>query len=55
MSARQPPPRRRVGAWLPILLLLGSIYVFWVLPAQLGERPVRADFGNDTAPTPSKP
>lgn len=40
---------------MPILLLLGSIYVFWVLPAQLGERPVRADFGDGVAPKPNEP
>lgn len=32
--------------WLPLLALLGTIYIFWVLPYQLGDRPIEVEFAN---------
>jgi len=36
-------PKRRFP-WLLFILLLMSAYAFWVLPAQLGSRPVQVEF-----------
>jgi hypothetical protein len=45
MARRRPESRRpRNTAWIAFALLLVSIYVFWVLPRQLGSRPVRVRF-----------
>lgn len=30
--------------WLLLLLFLASVYIFWILPYQLGPRPVRVEF-----------
>jgi hypothetical protein len=30
--------------WLPLVLLIAGAYLFWVLPAQLGDQPVRVEF-----------
>lgn len=30
--------------WLLLILLLASLYAFWVLPFQLGPRPVEVEF-----------
>jgi hypothetical protein len=30
--------------WLPLLLFLASIYIFWVLPRQLGSQPPKVQF-----------
>lgn len=30
--------------WLLLLLLVGSVYFFWILPFQLPDRPVKAEF-----------
>jgi hypothetical protein len=30
---------------LPLALLLLTIYLFWILPIQLGPRPIKIDFG----------
>jgi len=38
---------RRSTAWIAFILLLASIYVFWVLPYQLGSHPVRVEFSQD--------
>jgi hypothetical protein len=35
---------RRRFPWWPLLLLLVSIYLFWVLPFQRGGRPVEVEF-----------
>lgn len=40
-SARQSLWRR---LWFPLALLLIGGYVFWVLPMQLGNPPVRVEF-----------
>ena len=39
--------RRRSTAWIALVLLLASIYVFWVLPYQLGSHPVQVEFSKD--------
>lgn len=44
MKEPAPAPPKRRFPWLPLVLLLGTIYVFWVLPAQLGDRPVKVQF-----------
>ncbi len=53
-QAKQAPTKRRPArrkprstAWIALILLLASIYVFWVLPYQLGSRPVRVEFSQD--------
>ena len=34
--------------WLLLLALIATVYIFWILPYQLGPRPVRVEFaGND--------
>ncbi|HRI43361.1 MAG TPA: hypothetical protein PLL78_05615 [Fimbriimonadaceae bacterium] len=38
------PTRERRFPWLPLVLLLVSLYLFWVLPHQLGDRPVKVEF-----------
>jgi hypothetical protein len=30
--------------WWPLVLLLASIYLFWVLPYQRGSQPVKVEF-----------
>jgi len=43
--ALEPKPRRKSNIpWWPIILLLASVYLFWVLPHQLGDRPVDVEF-----------
>ena len=32
--------------WMPLLLLLISIYLFWILPVQWGDAPVRVEFAD---------
>lgn len=41
-KARRRKPRR--FPWLLFILLLGSAYVLWVLPYQLGPRRISVDF-----------
>lgn len=36
--------RQRRFPWLLLILLLGSIYVFWIMPYQRGDRPVQVEF-----------
>jgi hypothetical protein len=36
--------RNRIWAVILWLLLIGSLLVFWVLPTQLGPRPVQVNF-----------
>lgn len=50
---REEPTGRRSTVWIALILLLGSLYVFWVLPAQLGSRPVQVEF--ESAPGDAKP
>lgn len=58
---REEPTGRRSTVWIALILLLGSLYVFWVLPAQLGRRPVQVEFESvpgspnplEAAPNPS--
>jgi len=38
---------------VPILVLLASLYLFWVLPFQLGEREPQIEFADEA--TPSEP
>ncbi|HRF59495.1 MAG TPA: hypothetical protein PLH94_06210 [Fimbriimonadaceae bacterium] len=38
------PASRKAFPWLPLLILIASLYVFWILPMQLGDRPVRVEF-----------
>lgn len=45
---RRARPRKRSSAWIALVLLLASIYVFWILPYQTGSRPVRVEFSQDT-------
>jgi hypothetical protein len=42
--ARSQRRRKERFPWLLLLLLLGSVYLFWGLPYQLGSRPVQVDF-----------
>lgn len=30
--------------WWPLILLIASVYLFWVLPYQRGKQPVRVEF-----------
>jgi hypothetical protein len=39
--------RKRGFPWIPLILLLASIIVFWVLPTQLRERPVQVEFSQE--------
>jgi hypothetical protein len=52
--ARPTPPAKAksTGIWLPLGLLLVSVYLFWVLPYQRGPQKVRVEFSN---PAPAKP
>lgn len=52
--ARPTPPAKAksTGIWLPLGLLLLSVYLFWVLPYQRGPLKVRVEFSN---PAPAKP
>jgi len=34
----------RAFPWLALLLLVGAVYFFWVLPYQMGRQPVRVEF-----------
>lgn len=38
--------RKREALWTVslLILLIGSVYIFWVLPYQLGSRPVQVKF-----------
>ena len=38
---------RVLKAWLLLLLLLATAYVFWILPMQLGPRQVHVEFSGD--------
>ena len=44
----KPETRRRVTTrpfpWLLLLVFLATVYIFWVLPRQLGDHPVKVDF-----------
>ena len=33
--------------WILLIVFLGSLYFFWVLPYQLGNRPVQVEFAGD--------
>ena len=35
---------RRRFPWWPLVLLLATAYLFWVLPSQQGDRPVDVEF-----------
>ena len=37
-------PREPFPVW-PFLLLLATLFLFWVLPRLMGDRPVRVEFG----------
>ncbi len=37
-------PKHRRFPWLLLLLLIGSVYLFWVMPYQRGDRPVQVEF-----------
>lgn len=38
--------RRARFPWIPLILLLGTIYLFWVLPRMMPAKPVKVEFGN---------
>jgi hypothetical protein len=40
--------RRRYPWLLPLLLILASIYLFWVVPYQQGRQKVRVEFEQPT-------
>ena len=44
--SRLAPARKKKPPfpWLLCLVFLGTVYLFWILPLQLGPRPVRVDF-----------
>lgn len=47
MVEPSPTPRSNTKGsriWIPLVLLLISLFVFWLLPAQLGLRPVHVEF-----------
>jgi hypothetical protein len=46
--------RKKSYAWVPLLLLLISIYVFWILPQQMPAPKIKATFESPTAPANSK-
>ncbi|MCH8979480.1 MAG: hypothetical protein IH945_09615 [Armatimonadetes bacterium] len=35
---------RRKFPWWPLVLLLVTAYLFWVLPYQVGDRPIDVEF-----------
>lgn len=43
-ATTRSPARRKPFPWLVLILLLGSVYAFWILPRQLGDRPVEVEF-----------
>ena len=40
----KPAPPKKPFPWLALILFLVSLVVFWILPFQLGKRPVQVDF-----------
>ncbi|HEY0868322.1 MAG TPA: hypothetical protein VGE01_13135 [Fimbriimonas sp.] len=38
------PVRRERFPWLLLLAVLGTIYLFWILPRQIGPKPVQVEF-----------
>jgi len=40
---------KRKFPWLALLLLLGSVYLFWVLPRQLPDLPVKVELAGADA------
>jgi len=42
-----PPRKRRRLVWVPLLLLLASIYLFWIYPALRKDAPVKVEFAED--------
>lgn len=57
MSTPDPSPARRVRPktrfpWVLLVLLLGTAYLFWVLPRQLPDEPVKVEFAGDDTKTP---
>ena len=40
------PKRKPKFPWLALIVLIASIYVFWVLPSQLGDKPVDVEFSS---------
>ncbi|HWD40247.1 MAG TPA: hypothetical protein VG944_15470 [Fimbriimonas sp.] len=45
---RRPQPSKKAGfPWLLFLLFVASVYLFWVLPYQLGTPVPKVKFGND--------
>jgi len=47
--------RKSPWPWVLVLALLGAVYALWILPHQLGSRPVEVEFapavGVDPQPT----
>jgi hypothetical protein len=43
-GAKEGQRRKRKFPWIALVLLLATVYFFWVLPNQLGDRPVNAEF-----------
>ena len=46
-SPNKSAKKRDKFPWLLLLIFLGSLYFFWVLPYQLGNRPVQVEFAGD--------
>ncbi|HXH60151.1 MAG TPA: hypothetical protein VNI20_02205 [Fimbriimonadaceae bacterium] len=44
MALETKQRNRKRFPWWPLVLLLLSIYLFWVLPYQRGDRPVKVEF-----------
>lgn len=38
--------KRTKFPWLPLVLFLGTLFLFWVLPGQLGEKPIQVEFSD---------
>jgi len=47
----KPPVRRAPIPWLPLVLLLISILVFWVLPQRSADEPIEVTTDSSSAPT----
>ncbi|HRK22212.1 MAG TPA: hypothetical protein PLX06_10400 [Fimbriimonadaceae bacterium] len=57
MSAPDPSPARRVKPktrfpWVLFVFLLGTVYLFWVLPRQLPDEPIQVEFAGEDTKTP---
>ena len=45
-QAVKAPKRRQGFPWLALIVFLGTVYLFWILPYQLGDKPVDVEFSD---------